>query len=1459
VAVRTSLARGIDPHYPGRSAGKPGAQRKAGDYYWSAHQEGGEPAGRWWGPGAEALGFAKGQEIEAGPFKQVFVERVDPRDGVTPLGRKPGKREETERLVHELRKQMPHATSEELHQIRVSAAQKAHAGPLYIDMTNGFSKSISLFHASLAENARLAEAAGDQSGHAYWSAQLEAMDEMVYEAVHAGFDYFQDQAGYVRTGHHGGKVNGKPTGARERADLAVALWLQHTSRDEDPQLHVHGQILHAARTQRDGKWRAPDSAQYGKFIGAVSAITAAHLEAAMARRFGVKWVARKDGLGREVEGIAEPVMDLFSQRRNTIEKNVRAWAKEYAQAHNGRAPTQRVLTAVARREHNLTRNSKPEGKLDLRSMLADWAQRMRGAQLGDLSALARDVSALKGPGSRGPARGPGPTQAELERAARQALDLVQADKPTWTESDLIRSLGTVMTASVQQLEPAAQRPLLEDLAARALGSAFERVVALSAPATREVPAELLRDDGLSKYELPGARRYALESHLAREAALVESAQAQDAPRMSREACAAQLGASADELEAALHGRASDGAGAETRSGLRMDQAAALFYALTSDKTVAVITGPAGSGKTHVLAAAAAAWPGAVVGITPSSSSRNVLAAASGARSFNSAQFLGHLREGREMLGIYDIDPGTLILLDESSMMSLADIESIVAWARAHGSRVLMSGDQEQLEAVEGGGGMGLLAGHLGYAQLAVPVRFREQWERDASLRLRVGDASVLTEYDQQGRVIGGDPEHLLDQAARRYVAHYLTGADVLMMAMSHEDCHELSRRVRDDLIHLGLVDAGRSARLNAAAKASAGDLIIARDNANTLEAGERGRFLANGDTLKVERVNPDGSLAVRLAVDADRETGARRFAEAEFTLPPREARKADLAYAVTGHSAQGRTVAFGLAVLRGNETRGWTYVALSRAILANIALVMTTPKKADLSDVARPAPELERFDRVERLRQGLPAEAGEAPDTTTEALGVLAGNLDRVGREDAALDVLRRELAGADNLAELRVIFENETAGPRADRYAGMLREALTAADFPARVRKGHTDKWLFRTLETAELAGRDPRQVLAQAIGQGPLEGVRDVVAVIGARAKALTGPAVPQAPRPWAERVPEMGSPAMQAYIEGIAGDMDDRTARLGEHAAETAPAWALRGLGAVPEDPTERLDWTTRASALAAYREAYSYADAAEPIGPEPVVANPQQRAAWHGALAALGAVDGIDVRGMTDGALLNARAVFERETAWAPRYVADELRHVRRAATAAQLSAVRAAAEAKAAYPWTSEADTHARQAEADRAHEAWYRHAEAELNEQMESRKEWHEATDRARRTGLAADSAYRRRHPETDLSALRNQEPEPVTDDERAELDPATETDAGEYKMPSWLEHLAQQRQAAQAELDDRRSVRMPSEDPEGDYDGFAWPQFIQRERDAVIQPPKPEIRPSAAIIEAAAEREASL
>ena len=172
----------------------------------------------------------------------------------------------------------------------------------------------------------------------------------------------------------------------------------------------------------------------------------------------------------------------------------------------------------------------------------------------------------------------------------------------------------------------------------------------------------------------------------------------------------------------------------------------------------------------------------------------------------------------------------------------------------------------------------------------------------------------------------------------------------------------------------------------------------------------------------------------------------------------------------------------------------------------------------------------------------------------------------------------------------------------------------------------------MYRTMKAAELAGLDAGDVVRAAIRSRPLDGARDVASVLDARMRAMTEPLAPLPQGRWSDQVPEITGPERQEYLRQLAEAMDDRKERIGEHAVQAKPEWALHALGPVPGDPVARLDWQQRASAIGAYRELYGIEDQADPLGPEPAGGSPEQRAARHAGFAALTRTDTVDVRAL-----------------------------------------------------------------------------------------------------------------------------------------------------------------------------------------------------------------------------------
>jgi hypothetical protein len=540
----------------------------------------------------------------------------------------------------------------------------------------------------------------------------------------------------------------------------------------------------------------------------------------------------------------------------------------------------------------------------------------------------------------------------------------------------------------------------------------------------------------------------------------------------------------------------------------------------------------------------------------------------------------------------------------------------------------------------------------------------------------------------------------------------------------------------------------------------------------------------------------------------------------------------------------------GLAVITGTEDRQHAYVALTRGTDVNTAYVFTlSPKRGDPAPGPRPAAELARYDR-RAARSGSQAAPAATPQ---EALAVLAGVLDRDGQPQSATQVRNQALADADHLAILHAIWTAETVPAREHRYRDLLLAALPPG---YRREPSHQAKWLWRTLHTAELAGLDPGQVLADAIGERDLAGARDIASVVDARIRYRTGSLVPLPAGPWSARVPEFPDPERRAYLAEIAALMDARKDRLGEHAAEHAPPWALAGLGPVPAHPLDRLDWQKRAASIGAWRELSGYHHLTDPVGPEPVAAAPDLRAAWHEAFAALGSSEGPDVRGMPDGMLLHLRDTYPVETAWAPQYVGDELRQVRSAAWHARLTGLRASAEAHAAGQRGDHAEAvkqHALAGSYQALHDA-YRQREAVFAVTMADRADWDNATVQQRHLAVTADAELRRRHPGQHYPPLRSAEPQPATDAQRGEL---TMT-AGEQipEMGQWTKDLAAAHRTFAYKLADRQSLTIPSQDPDYGGLGQAFPPWPGPGKDAILQPPTPEIRPSRLVLERTAGRD---
>ena len=265
----------------------------------------------------------------------------------------------------------------------------------------------------------------------------------------------------------------------------------------------------------------------------------------------------------------------------------------------------------------------------------------------------------------------------------------------------------------------------------------------------------------------------------------------------------------------------------------------------------------------------------MIGLTTSTNAAHVLAAEGLTESHNFAVFLGRIKDSDETRGHLPVRRGDLLVVDEASMVSTDDLAAVEDIATRRGAKILLTGDPGQLSAPQAGGVMRLLAEEYGYYQLSTVQRFEQDWEREASLRLRAGDADVLAEYDQRGRILDGTREQMAETAYQRWLADHLSGKSSVLLVTTNVQAAELARRARDELAALGLVATDGLAELRDGNVAGAGDLIVARQN-ERIEAGEPGRRLANRDVLRIDGWDGDRRSPRRAGPAHDRPRSAHR-------------------------------------------------------------------------------------------------------------------------------------------------------------------------------------------------------------------------------------------------------------------------------------------------------------------------------------------------------------------------------------------------------------------------------------------------------------------------------------------------------------------------------------------------------------------------------------------------------
>lgn len=794
--------------------------------------------------------------------------------------------------------------------------------------------------------------------------------------------------------------------------------------------------------------------------------------------------------------------------------------------------------------------------------------------------------------------------------------------------------------------------------------------------------------------------------------------------------------------------------------LDVDQADAIAGMATSGRGVDVLVGPAGAGKSTTVGYLAHEWrqhtSSPVIGLATAQNAANILGTkrvegqAAFTATHNIAKWLYLVESGKQR-----VEPGSLFVVDEASMVTTTHLREIQKIAAQAGAKVVWAGDHHQLTAPGAAGAMRHLSELGGAYHLTTAHRFVEGWEAKASLELRDGVAQALNAYDKHGRLTAGVRVDMEMEALRGYLADYMDNKQTLLLTSTNEAASALSARVREALVEAGQVEAA-GVQLRDTNIAGTGDLIVARGNKRTIQLGDEVRALSNRDVLRVIDTTEEGMIRAALTVEGV-------VSETVAELPADYvAEQVELAYAGTTHAAQGRDVTTCHSIVDGTVTAEMLYVMITRAQEGNYAYGVVEDTSSDL----RIGPEQAQEYTAGLLRQGRERGSAEqeaqraraAVEADEQRLAVFAAALQRDGAEPMATEAMLGENERPRDLRHLGSMWLDMTRTYTARGYLeGAVARGLLTQDQLTKALGEDALGTLGQMLTRLDTAGYPAVSILDAAITERELGTAKEITQVLYWRIEGdgekrgidvhELDPSESQIHASWSERTRDLGVPTIDVSRHDIAERMDERTAELAERAAVRPPQWLVEHIGPVPaaQYTSQYQAWVERAGKVLAYREQWSYTSQSEPIGPAPSRANPEQRATWLSAHDALGAPEGQrDLSGASIGELYALRVDYERETRWAPAYVADELRAASRQTHQLQQQAaeLRAAAE--------REEDPDRRTALEVQAQARVELAADLEAHRRDlvrvdEARQGWYESTDDKRMLAERADQELRRR------------------------------------------------------------------------------------------------------------------
>lgn len=349
--------------------------------------------------------------------------------------------------------------------------------------------------------------------------------------------------------------------------------------------------------------------------------------------------------------------------------------------------------------------------------------------------------------------------------------------------------------------------------------------------------------------------------------------------------------------------------------------------VTNGSDVAIMEGAAGAGKTHALRTVSNAYQEAgyrVIGTSTAWRMANQLGDDLAIETKATDAWLAQEKSGKPFM-----DAKTVLIVDEAGQLSSRQMLKVLQSTENAQAKVILTGDQRQLQAIGAGPGLRLVAEQTGVARIDTIIRQRQAWAREAVENLSLGRADKAIEAFEKRDAMEWceNGKEAVQKAISDWKAFKAVNTEktVMVMAKANKQVQELNAEMREHLREKGHIrgedriikvadNSGRAYDLPIAV----GDQIMFKKRIDELG-------VINGTTATITRVAQDG-----LKISAKIEGRSIEFKTSEIAD---EKGKTPLAhgYASTIYSAQGATVDTAYIITDYNLKRNEVYVAASRA------------------------------------------------------------------------------------------------------------------------------------------------------------------------------------------------------------------------------------------------------------------------------------------------------------------------------------------------------------------------------------------------------------------------------------------------------------------------------------------------------------------------------------------------